>query len=365
MEGEWLVLTNTTMLVCQVRQCKEEKIMFGGVCVHMFDTVACPSIGERLYVTEYGEGVCDCDDGWGRGEDGRCYQEFTQGFCQENSIIRIREEDNNCQARKKNGSYKPCVLPFMLNNEIYTGCAADQWPEILSEEVSGAPWCPTAVNDNLELEEDNWGLCSQECQVSGGQGQIVFKDSFDDMKRKMKRRHSVADSNTHLRCEDNPCGDPRMSLPHVLTWNVTNPVCHNLTSSSLVSPECEVSLAPDNTIRCCSHMDRIKCQQDGFLTTFSIVGSCLGKRCCRRRFVFSEYRQRCVRIFRSGKRRETTPTVPTTTKTATAITTETTMVTTTTSQTTISNAQILQTNTIVTTKQDTGDDEDITTISNN
>merc|ERR1712013_786346 len=65
--------------------------------------------------------------------------------------------------------------------------------------------------------------------------------------------------------------------------------------------DCEVSLAPDNTVRCCHHMDRIRCQQDGFFTTFSIVGSCLGKRCCRRRFVFSEYRQRCVRIFRSGR----------------------------------------------------------------
>jgi len=214
-EGEWLVLINTTMLVCQVRQCKKEQIMFDGACVHMFDTAACPTIGERLYVTEYGEGVCDCDDGWGRGEDGRCYQEFTQGFCQENSIIRIREDDKNCQARTKNGSYRPCVFPFMFNNEIYTGCAADQWPEMLSEEVSGSPWCPTAVNDNLELEEDSWGLCSQGCQVSGGQGQIVFKDRFADMKRKMKRRHSVADSTTLLRCEDNPCGDPRISLPHV------------------------------------------------------------------------------------------------------------------------------------------------------
>ena len=74
--------------------------MFGGVCVHMLDTVACPNIGERLYISDDGEGFCDCDDGWGRGVDGRCYQEFTPGFCEENSIIRIREklqcEENPC-----------------------------------------------------------------------------------------------------------------------------------------------------------------------------------------------------------------------------------------------------------------------------
>ena len=66
-EGEWTVLTTTSIMVCQVRLCEGEMVMFGGVCVHMLDTSACPNIGERLYVGDDGEGVCDCDDGWGRG----------------------------------------------------------------------------------------------------------------------------------------------------------------------------------------------------------------------------------------------------------------------------------------------------------
>merc|ERR1719228_417998 len=110
------------------------------------------------------------------------------------------------------------------------------------------------------------------------------------MRTMIGRRQLETDPDTQIQCEDNPCGDTRISLPHTQTWNDAKLVCHNITSQSLLSPDCEVSLAPDNTIRCCPHMERTKCEQDDFLTTLSIVGSCLGKKCCKKRFVFSKYR---------------------------------------------------------------------------
>ena len=136
-EGEWAVLTSSSILSCELIPCENDDVMFGGRCVNMYDTEACPDVGERLFWDDHGEGVCDCDDGWGRGEDGRCYQEFTRGFCQENSIIRIREEVDAKTAR---------LIPGRT--------------------------------------------------------------------RLLGRSHVPANPNHQLTCEDNPCGDHRISLPH-------------------------------------------------------------------------------------------------------------------------------------------------------
>ena len=87
------------------------------------------------------------------------------------------------------------------------------------------------------------------------------------------------------------------------TWNTTSLVCHNLTSH--LSSDCLVAIAPDNTLKCCPHEERIKCEQEGFLTTFSVTFS---KSTCRRRFVFDEYRGRCVRLYRSARRTTKTTT---------------------------------------------------------
>ena len=37
------------------------------------------------------------DEGWGKGDDGVCYQEFTVGFCTEDRIVRINK--TQCQAQ--------------------------------------------------------------------------------------------------------------------------------------------------------------------------------------------------------------------------------------------------------------------------
>lgn len=299
-EGEWAVVTSLNMLACQPLPCEPSKVLFNGKCIHMYDTLACPAVGERLFVNKYGEGVCDCDDGWGRGEDGRCYQEFTRGFCQENSIIRIRQEEGECKARAKEGSNKPCAFPFILDNQIHTACAAGRWPETLSEEVRGSPWCPTEVDENLAMIGNNWGLCDQNCEIDAGENHIVFSDKFRKLNRQLGRRHSQALHKDLIKCESNPCGDPRISLPHTSTWNTSNLVCHQLTHKSCLSDDCEVTVAQDQTLKCCPHEERISCALEDSFNTFSVANTCLGKAscACRRRYVFSKYRQRCVRLYR-------------------------------------------------------------------
>ena len=87
-EGEWAVVTNST-LTCEDIPCGPVEVLLDGICSNLFDPIACPDTGERLFLDRHGQGFCDCDNGWGRWEDGSCYQEFTRGFCEENQIIRI------------------------------------------------------------------------------------------------------------------------------------------------------------------------------------------------------------------------------------------------------------------------------------
>ena len=88
--GKWLVAKGGVG-ECARRVCEDDEVRVGGECVNMFKAGACP-LGERLYHDERREGVCDCREGWGReaGERwGRCYQEFTRGFCPDGQIIKI------------------------------------------------------------------------------------------------------------------------------------------------------------------------------------------------------------------------------------------------------------------------------------
>ena len=175
----------------------------------MFEPGACPGIGERLFVNKHGEGVCGCDDGWGEGDDGICYQEFTQGFCQENTIVRINKK--RCHAQTRDDNFKDCIFPFVHNDTLYTGCAEQDWPQTLSEEVEGTPWCPTALHPNLTLKGDDWGLCSDHCPLDKGKDAFVYED---ELSMRMLRLLNTSSTGI-MECKDNPCGDPRSSLPHM------------------------------------------------------------------------------------------------------------------------------------------------------
>ena len=146
------------------------------------------------------------------GGNGRCYQEFTKGFCEEIQIIRIKEEDN-CTARTQEGTNMSCAFPFILNNKLHTACAVDAWPKTLSEEVEGSPWCPTLLDENLTMVEDNWGLCEENCPIEEVGDSIIFNSKFQRMKLQLQKLDGMSFYH-HLTCEDNPCGDPRISLPH-------------------------------------------------------------------------------------------------------------------------------------------------------
>ena len=151
-DGQWTVVTADNRLKCENIPCKNEEAIFNETCINMFDSKACNNFGERLYIDKYGKGVCDCDDGWLRGDDGACYQEFTRGFCEENSILRIKPVKS---------------------------------------------------------------ICKTNCGVQGKGENFIFLDRFRKLKQLALRQYFVSQPTNQLQCEDNPCGDPRMSLPHL------------------------------------------------------------------------------------------------------------------------------------------------------
>ena len=73
-EGHWTVIMADKRMRCQAIPCKEGQALFARICVPVFEKLACPKSGERLYVNQYGKGFCDCDDDWERGDDGVCYE---------------------------------------------------------------------------------------------------------------------------------------------------------------------------------------------------------------------------------------------------------------------------------------------------
>ena len=127
--GSWLVEEpdqDPAQLHCQVEQCGQEMILYNDQCYDMFDPAACPRQGERLYLASSGRGECYCDEGWGRGQDGSCYQEFTRGPCEENQIVMLGSGDldshPDCLAVRA-GIHHHCVFPFRDGQMLFTACA--------------------------------------------------------------------------------------------------------------------------------------------------------------------------------------------------------------------------------------------------
>eukprot|EP00092_Neocalanus_flemingeri_P045969 GFUD01051593.1.p1 GENE.GFUD01051593.1~~GFUD01051593.1.p1 ORF type:complete len:402 (-),score=77.03 GFUD01051593.1:88-1293(-) len=292
-EGEWAIVTNS-MLTCEKIPCGPAEVLVGGECRNMFDPAACPAVGERMFVDKHGLGVCDCDDGWGRWEDGRCYQEFTRGFCDENQIIRIQPKDSSCKAKTQDNKFRECVFPFVVKNKLYTGCATEDWPMTLSEEVEGTPWCPMLLYPNKTMKEDNWGLCTESCPVSKDENSFVYKDEI--------RKRKLLQSSYHIQCDDNPCGDPRISLPHRSTWTEGPTVCHPVRHTLQA---CEVFVDSDNNLMCCDAENALKCEVGDInqIQLFRVVKSCIGEDSCRCNdgYIWSEFRLQCVQLFRGAR----------------------------------------------------------------
>merc|ERR1711953_1026569 len=73
-------------------------IWFKEDCHDVYEDSLCgeEALGERLYLGDDGEGVCDCDEGWIRYKE-KCYQEFTPAFCSgENEILRLNMTPDEC-----------------------------------------------------------------------------------------------------------------------------------------------------------------------------------------------------------------------------------------------------------------------------
>jgi len=295
-EGKWALVSTDNLLSCENITCKGDKVPLDGVCTYILDPLACEGIGERLFVNKHGERVCDCDEGWGRGDDGTCYQEFTVGFCEENTIVRINK--TRCQADTWDSKVKDCVFPFRHNNTLYTGCAGHDWPEALSEEVEGAPWCATAVNSNLTLKGDNWGLCTSDCPLDKDEESILYEGDFSLRMLRLSHKAMIG----VMQCEDNPCGDPRISLPHISTWDPDNITCHQVVGDLA---GCEVYVDEEDNLKCCDQKDTLKCEAAhtaNHLTLLSVANSCDGRDDCKcgGGYIWSSFREQCVQLFKGA-----------------------------------------------------------------
>ena len=103
------------ILECVQRQCGQEEVMIDDKCFDVFNESLCIGLGEAIYLSLMGDPSCQCKDGWGRNErknkkdeiiwgrrkrvpeliksGGRCYQEFTPGFCSGNQIVKYFDDN--------------------------------------------------------------------------------------------------------------------------------------------------------------------------------------------------------------------------------------------------------------------------------
>ena len=72
--------------------------------------------------------------------------------------------------------------------------------------------------------------------------QVVYSSEFRKMQSLWRRTALEREFEQFLSCGDNPCGDPRLALPHSHTWQpaAAPPVCHAVTSR--LQGDCEVVL---------------------------------------------------------------------------------------------------------------------------
>lgn len=272
--------------------CGEDEAIYDGRCVNLHQPNICP-YGERLYrVASHGrgrdEGVeCNCEEGWIRHWDGKCYQEFSRGPCRSKSHILIPKiktsgpTDPECRTERAEGGHsQPCVFPFKYRNTWYTGCTSVGLQ-------GGKRWCAT-VQYPRELKATeaggakDWGLCSQGCTHIHEPGWILMPQQEELLKGVRTPK---------LECRPNPCGDPKVSRPHSSTWtgDPRNITCHPLAED--VS-ECEMEARDVGS----SGVAQLVCYSQADIVSLSIIS--FGEK-CPSRYVWSRWRSRCVRIYSS------------------------------------------------------------------
>ena len=95
-KGEWLLdKMGKGELKCFENPCNlPDQVFYEGSCRYFHEDAVCgeSALGQRLFVTDQGEGVCGCDvdEGWIDDQQGNCVQEFMPGSCSENQVVRIR-----------------------------------------------------------------------------------------------------------------------------------------------------------------------------------------------------------------------------------------------------------------------------------
>merc|ERR1712106_105787 len=149
-EDEWLVLGSNATLECERRECDHEEVMIGGTCVHIEDRDVCIE-SEAIFLDAKGKPSCQCKDGWGRNPSlqtikGRCFQEFTKGFCSGNFLLQFTEKDVLGCAENPCGNSTVTVPHFSTWNSLsdhtchyimtYQKDPEDNESEILPEDIS-------------------------------------------------------------------------------------------------------------------------------------------------------------------------------------------------------------------------------------
>jgi len=75
------------------------------------------------------------------------------GYCSENCPAHTNHI-NECITVAGPRPLKLCVFPFMSEGVLHWGCT----------EKAGKFWCPTLVDDHVEVFGDNWGWCKERCK---------------------------------------------------------------------------------------------------------------------------------------------------------------------------------------------------------
>ena len=109
-EGKWGVVTSSNMLACQTIPCEDSKVLFNGKCIHMYDTIACPAVVERLFLTSMAMVIVTVMMGGGGGKMGGAIKSLPGGSARKTQLSESDKKKVNVKQGPKKGATS--LVPF-------------------------------------------------------------------------------------------------------------------------------------------------------------------------------------------------------------------------------------------------------------
>jgi len=235
---------------CEDESCSTGQVLYEGQCLEPRGLESCRGPGQILRWTIMGQGVCDCEDGWGpiEGEDG-CFQQSSTGPCNEGEIV--REKGRVCS-----------LIGLYETLRIYEELGQEEYREA-----------------TLKLRQLNCGRGEQWdecCRLLTDETPIpMVTEDVLNAQPFLRPRYMCGPNST-------PSGDP--CPPTHRPWpSVSASTCFPLLDGSSVSEDCILSLSPDHSY--------LSCEEAGTTLLFARPATA---RCPKKGEFYSRFKEMCL-----------------------------------------------------------------------